>query len=67
MNLIDDIYVFIDKLLFYVGFYLGFNKRVYVDVVFLFELDDLLSIEMKYNYRYEYNYNWLVIGGYDEW
>lgn len=67
MNLTDDTYVFTDKLLLYAGFYSGSNKRAYADVVFPFELDDLLSIEMKYNYRYEYNYNWPVIGGYDEW
>lgn len=53
LNLTDSTYSFVDKLTLYSGFYGGPNGQAYVDVVFPFELDQLLSIEFNYSYRWE--------------
>lgn len=53
MNLTDTTYTFTDKLQLYAGYYGGPNGEAYADVVFPFELDDLLSIEIMYSYRWQ--------------
>lgn len=55
MNLTDSTYTFTHKLKLYAGYYGGPNAQAFADVVFPFELDDLLSIEFNYSYRWE---NW---------
>lgn len=53
MNLTDSTYTFTDKLELYAGFYGGQNGQAYADVVFPFEIDKLLSIEIDYQYRWQ--------------
>lgn len=64
MNLTDSTYVFTDKLKLYSGYYGGPNSQAYADVVFPFELDQLLSIEMYYHFRWQILWG---IGGYTSW
>lgn len=67
MNLTDSTYTFTDKLTLYAGYYGGENGEAFADVVFPFELDQLLSITINYRYRWETLWGWPVIGGYGQW
>jgi len=53
MNLTDSTYAFTDKLTLYAGFFGGSSGQAHADVVFPFELDQLLSITMNYSYRWQ--------------
>lgn len=53
MNLTDSTYSFTDKLELYSGFYSGANGEAYADVVIPFDIDSLLSIQLRYDYRWE--------------